>query len=202
MTKKTWLVSIVAVGAMLVGCASESEGQAPEVEIDLAAEDAIITSVNAQGTWTAEAHAPGAATSSGIYADVWARATFTGPAGATRRMGACLLELSTTPCTTTAGCNAPPAGGFTYCAAPNNTGQKYCAYRRGPASTWCTGTPALAGNPPIAPGYRETGWLSVYTSRKYISYACFEGCSATDPSVSSGRLSPPACGGAGMPPCP
>jgi hypothetical protein len=199
-------VSMIGAGTVLVACAAGEavDSEAPGLDPNGLEESQVITSVNADGTWTANALTP---VKPGY--EVSAVATFTGPPGKTRRMGVCALLRGSagagTTCNTVADCSgAPallPAGGFRYCVAPNGTGTKKCFYRPGPPAQYCTGTPAMAGNPPIAPGTFYTPSTS-YTGL-WISYACFEGCAATDPSSSSAMLlfGEPACGGLGNP-CP
>lgn len=158
-----------------------------------------ITSINADGTWTASAWTPYGDTSSAEIG-----ATFTGPSGKTRKMGVCGLQRYGTgvACSTVANCNnAPttlPSGGARYCTAPNGTGQKYCYYRPGSATTYCAGSPALGGTA-VAPGaYSKAGlrFTANWQGATVISYGCFEGCTATDPSSSSTStlLSPADCG--------
>jgi hypothetical protein len=188
-----WIYGVVTV-AIASGCASAQpdavEDDTPFLEADTAEVQATVTSVNAQGTWVADALSPQAPQASG---QIWGRATFSGPGGATRRMGVCLLHKylsggGGTACNTAADCgNAPaslPAGGFRYCTNPNGSGTKYCYFRPGPPTSFCAGTPAN-GNVPIAPSTLYTPH-NAYTAPS-VSYACFEGCAATDPSVSSGE---------------
>lgn len=200
MTKKIFVFGAVgAVLAAAVGCSSpvddDEAAEAPEaVELGTEAQQ-ILYSTNADGTWSANA--------TGTDADSTANrahATFTGPAGKTRRMGVCLLKkyggFNGTPCTTTAQCGAAPttlpAGGFRYCAAPQNTGQKYCFFRPGPPTTYCAGTPAQ-NLQPVSPGAKSTP-IVVSGKGMFVSYACFEGCSATDPSTSSAEQATPDLG--------
>jgi hypothetical protein len=209
MAQKNWLVSLSAL-VVMAGCAAQSsngEDDVPDVDdADGLEATQLIVNVNAQGTWTADAHQPTTTAPQGTNASMKGRATFTGPAGATRRMGACLLQIWGGACNTVADCNNSPAGlpagGFRYCTAPNNVGQKVCAFRPGPASSWCEGTPALAGNPPVAPGLFDTGYKLVPVATQFITYACFEGCAASDPSSSSAGRSAPSCGVPGRPLCP
>jgi hypothetical protein len=178
---KRWFLCLFAwTLAAHAGCASPSEA-VPSIADDELAPAQII---NSNG-WTAEGHEPFCDFSSGL---VSASATFTGPSA--RRMGVCLLQLTTTPCSSVAQCNSAPSwlppNGFRYCTAPNGVGQKYCAFRPGSQATFCAGTPATAGNPPVAPGNFYTNQVfSALGGTRYVSYACFEGCTATDPSVSS-----------------
>jgi hypothetical protein len=192
---KVVILSLVAiVGAAVVGCAAEST--APDVVDDVEVAEAtsepqqVMTSVNGDGTWTADALPP---FTSAVSTYAKGRATFTGPAGATRAMGVCLLRVLDTACNTVADCSSAPVtlptGGFRYCTAPNGTGQKYCAYRPGPPASYCAGTPAL---PPVnglpqkvGPGTYNSPQTATGSGWKYISYACMEGCVATDPSSSS-----------------
>jgi hypothetical protein len=200
-------MSVCAV--VLVACASaeDSASEVPSLDTDAVEGQQVVTSINADGTWTADAWRPGQETSSfPIY--VRGGAHFAGPAGKTRRMGVCGLQEGKTaaqvakPCTTASDCSdAPatlPAGGFRYCTAPEGIGQKYCYFRPGPPSTFCAGTPANGGVP-IAPAYLETPSMYSPNSRKWISYACFEGCAVTDPSSSSQHnivvTCPTLCGG-------
>jgi hypothetical protein len=189
MTFSRWCVVASAL-ALTVGCAAEAEsGSVPDVDVETLETAASITSVNANGTWVANATAP---MQVGI-GSVRAKATFTGPAGFTRAMGVCLLKMTTTACNSVADCASSPAslpsGGFRYCTAPNNGAQKYCAFRPGSQATYCGGTPALppVGGLPqkVAPGTYQTATAGVSPAVDYVSYACFEGCTATDPSVSS-----------------
>jgi hypothetical protein len=121
--------------------------------------------------------------------DVTGGALVSGPSGATRALGVCLLIRTTTACTTVADCNSAPStlpsGGYRYCVAPNGAGTKYCSYRPGSQAGWCAGTPAL-GTPMGAVN------LSVVAvspggipADRWLSYACFAGCTASDPSSSS-----------------
>lgn len=76
-----------------------------------------------------------------------------------------------------------PTGGSRYCTSENGGATKYGYYRPGPATSYCAGTPANGGVA-IAPGTISKGF--VYNRlTTWISYACFEGCAATDPSASS-----------------
>lgn len=203
---KVTVFGISAVTAA-VGCATTSvdEGTAPTVVTDTQEEDQLLTSVNADGTWTANSYPPEI---SAYPYNLRATTVFTGPAGKTRRMGPCLLRLhqsgggSGTNCTTVADCsNSPttlPQGGFRYCAAPNGTGQKQCYYRPGPPTTYCAGTPALQGAQ-VAPGTYSTPWIAnTPIGSTWITYGCFEGCTATDPSSSSQNVQyqSPVCGNA------
>lgn len=186
------LISMVALGAfvMAAGCASQTG--AGEVDPSLVDEDAtepqqLLTSTNADGTWTADALAP-QVHDDGTMAYMSASANFTGPSGKTRRMGVCLLEKTTTTCNTVADCGSAPSylptGGFRYCTNLNGTGTKYCAVRNGPPTEYCAGTPALGGAR-VAPGTYQTAMLETGYGRPHLSYGCFEGCAATDPSSSS-----------------
>jgi hypothetical protein len=176
------LLTITIIG----GCAvrTEEPAEVPAAEDDVLGELASVTS----GAWTGTAVTP---FTPGLglnrpWGDLSASASFAGPAGSTRRMGVCLLQMTTTPCTSVANCTmTPPPGGFVYCTKPDGAAQKYCAFRPGAPSTWCAGTPALGGNPPIASGSYTTPRRGALSGVDYVSYACFEGCSASDPSVSS-----------------
>jgi hypothetical protein len=183
----TALAGVALFGAACVSPVGDApDDDAPPIDTDRVEGSQLVTSVNADGTWTADAQWPG-----GVYG-VTASAVFTGPAGKTRRMGVCLLRGHLTsnayvPCNSVADCSgAPaslPAGGFRYCTAPGGAGQKYCFYRPGSALAWCDGTPANGGIP-VPPGVYSKGHQAPAAS-PYISYACFEGCTATDPSSSS-----------------
>jgi hypothetical protein len=206
--KHVW--TAMALGGMVStlgagGCsASETLGVGETLGADGADVDALegqqlITSTNADGTWTSNATITieQLTCKPSFSWEGYAGATFTGPAGKTRRMGACALREAKTAsgsakaCNTVADCAASPeapaslpSGGFRYCTAANGTGQKYCYYRPGPATTWCAGTPAMAGAPPVAPGYYGLQF-NPPGGTKWISYGCFEGCAVTDPSSSS-----------------
>jgi hypothetical protein len=201
MIRKFTITSAAVFGSIgfFGGCAAnaaDETGDTPDVADGTLETRQVITSVNADGTWTADATG-----TSGDPDNLYASATFTGPAGKTRRMGSCLLKkyqnASSTPtaCTTVADCNSAPSslptGGFRYCTNPNGSGTKYCYYRPGTAVSKCVGTPANGGTP-IAPGtYQTPGWHGTGT---FLSYACFEGCVATDPSASSNdKLVVPPC---------
>jgi hypothetical protein len=109
-----------------------------------------------------------------------------------QRMGVCLLQVAqngsgqTIPCSTVNDCGAVgvPAGGFRYCSNPNNSGQKYCMVRPGSQSTYCAGSPANGGVP-VGNGTYATPWQIQPTTHQYVSYACLNGCTTSDPSVSS-----------------
>jgi hypothetical protein len=177
-------LACLVFGIALVGCVAPAD--APAVDDDRLGEAQLLSN----GGWTA--NALGSFNALGRFK---ADATFTGPANASRRFGVCGLKvhLPSVACNTTADCNnAPtslPAGGFRYCSASNGVGQKYCMFRPGPAANFCAGTP-VTGTPvnvgptgstvlskvAMAPG--DVGAL-------WQSYACFEGCLASDPSSSS-----------------
>jgi hypothetical protein len=181
---------VVGVVIFASACAEPPEADAPSLEDDGVEPLQTVTSVNADGTWVADASFINQTVN-----NIYAGASFTGPSGKTRRMGVCALkqfqENNPVACATVADCNSAPsslpAGGFRYCVAPNNVGQKYCFYRPGSPASYCAGSPAQAGNPPIAPGTYYTP--STAGSGCWISYACFEGCATTDPSSSTGGLS-------------
>jgi hypothetical protein len=196
------LASIIAVSLVsLAACTApnEADENAPSADEDGLETAASITSVNASGTWVATALGPTYTGSPGNFQTV-SRATFTGPA-TTRRMGVCLLQRRhAVACNTATDCaNAGfpfeglPAGGFRYCTNVDGVGQKYCFYRGGPASTHCAGTPAHGA--PIAPGTYASPSATLNYGTTAISYACFEGCTVTDPSVSSSTITPIYQGG-------
>lgn len=172
-----------AVLLVVAGCAS---AVAPDAPADLAEgsldEQQLIYSTNTAGTWSADAKTPGL----DIHNRVYASAVFTGPTGSTRKMGVCTLRLTETTCSTVADCSTVyvPTGGAKYCTAPNGTGQKVCAVRAGSQTSYCAGSPALGGTA-VAPGTYSTPHQPAESLTSYISYACFEGCAATDPSSSS-----------------
>jgi hypothetical protein len=186
------LAAVALAGSVLVGgCASatevEAEEEAPVALADGMEASAIVYSADAAGMWSAKAYG-----GSGEFNMYEGQATFTGPAGATRRMGACALREyrvggNAVACNTAADCGgAPatlPAGGFRYCVAPNNVGVKTCFYRPGAPSNFCAGTPAN-GNVPI-PAQTLYTRGSGPAGTRWLTYACFEGCTATDPSSSS-----------------
>jgi hypothetical protein len=206
MSAKQWLFSGLLSGTTLLGvaCAAPSEIEPLPVDDARLEERAPVTS----GAWTATATASRRLVGDheGVEAFGTFGATFAGPAGSTRAMGACRLVQYTTvthapvACNTVADCSAAPStlptGGFRYCTNANNTGQKYCFYRPGAPSAHCLGTPATGG--PIAPGSYAMSEISLAQGSAWISYACFEGCSVTDPSSSSsiaGGFGCSTCGG-------
>jgi hypothetical protein len=181
--------AMILITSAAVGCATASvspeEGEAVMADDTLEPQQTIY-STNASGTWSAAAQVP---TSNVYYATVSGSAIFGGPGGQTRRMGVCLLRRAgATTCNSAGDCPAPPAGGFSYCTAPDGVGQKYCYQRPGSAASYCAGTPALGGNPPVWPGTFSTPSAAATDGSTWISYACFEGCAATDPSSSSAKL--------------
>lgn len=201
--KRTFVVATgVALASIfgITGCAASdvADVSAP-AEVGLE-ETQIVYSTNADGTWSSDAQAPGFAQTPGTYTYEGAgAAVFTGPSGKTRKLGVCVLKQympsSPTACNTVADCgSAPsslPAGGARYCTAENNSGQKTCFFRPGSAANWCAGSPANGGVA-VAPGYYQTPLFSAgLATQKYISYGCFEGCAATDPSSSSVGVYPP-----------
>jgi hypothetical protein len=183
--------SVVLMCGVVAGCAEaipEGTGDTPDIVEDALGTEATITNTNADGVWVADA----IGTSANVD-NLFAKASFTGPAGKTRRMGACLLRRYEPPsggaqtCTTVADCsNAPstlPTGGFRYCTASAGSTIKRCYFRPGPPTTHCVGTPANGGQP-IASGFYNTPG-GPEREGAYISYACFEGCTASDPAISS-----------------
>lgn len=191
----TTAMAAMTAALAAVGCAAPApvDSATPE-ESELSAE-ATIYSSNADGTWSATAYAP--AQESTEIAKASGVATFTGPWGKTRKMGVCMLKRDGAACSTVADCAgiAVPTGGARYCTQAEGDTSKRCWIRPGPSTSYCAGSPALGGaavssgtyTTPQAGG-RSTTWLS---------YACFEGCSATDPSVSSSAtliFSPLKCG--------
>jgi hypothetical protein len=192
---------IVLVGVLLmatVGCSVEPIDEVtavPAAETDTVESQQVVYSTVAGKTWSSTAWTPTGSIYDGVTGGGTFEARWRVRAGEnpSRRMGACLLKQGTggagVTCNTTADCNnspsSLPAGGFRYCVAPDGVGAKKCYFRPGPASSYCAGTPALPGNPPVAPGNYATPTITTGVQGKWISYGCFEGCSATDPSSSS-----------------
>jgi hypothetical protein len=189
--KLTVAISMLLVSVPLFACAVENaDAEPPEVsDSEGVGPRQIITSINADGVWTASAQRP---TIIASYV-VEGSAVFAGPAGKTRRMGVCLLNRASgdpgsawKACTTVADCASYPAvlppGGFRYCSGENGGATKKCYYRSGPPAAYCAGTPANGGVE-VAPGTYTTPQIS--SVGFVISYACFEGCLTTDPSSSS-----------------
>jgi hypothetical protein len=194
---------VTSMVGLIGACAAQSETTSEEAtndEVPSADEDSLDPAqALVNGAYTATAHKP----NSVVVNSIRASGTFTGPGP--RRMGVCLLRLTTTACNTVADCNSAPAtlpsGGFRYCTNPDATGTKYCAFRGGTQTQHCAGTPALGGAL-VNPGtfYTPNNGIPI-DSTKYVSYACFEGCAASDPSISSATYSQaqckvPACGNA------
>jgi hypothetical protein len=193
MKNTVWIGVALASGVALVsmsGCAATTEtDDVPVTSLDTMEHRQLVTSTNADGTWTAYAGQPGRL-GTGVGQRVVGTTTFTGPTGPTRRMGVCLLKREVTqPCNSVADCNYAPAslptGGFRYCSSEDGSAQKYCYYRPGPPSTFCAGTPANGGVPIAAQHLITPQVLSGTEGTRWISYGCFEGCAATDPSSSS-----------------
>lgn len=184
-------VAFAALGlaAVALGCATPAADEAREADVDSLTPQAMITNANADGTWTATALKPvGEDSVNGV-------ATFTGPSGKTRKMGVCVIREYrntsnlATSCTTVADCGSSPSylptGGSRYCTSADNSGGKSCFYRPGTQASLCAGSPANGGVA-VAPGTFVTGPSpGATTSQFWISYACFEGCTASDPSASS-----------------
>jgi hypothetical protein len=187
-TRKFVLTSMVG---LIGACAAQTEDATNEAA-PAADEDALDTEqVLVNGAYTATAYKP----SSVIPNSIRSGANFAGPGP--RRMGVCLLRLTTTACNTVADCNSAPvslpAGGFRYCTNPDATGTKYCAYRPGSQTGYCAGTPALGGAL-VNPGTFYSPNVGIpLDSTKYVSYACFEGCAVSDPSISSVTYSVSQC---------
>lgn len=180
-------LAMVASFLTLAACTSEAtSSDLPETEEGLEASQTIYNT-NADGTWSASAQTPWL---DDIYNPYYMKggASFGGPSGKTRKMGVCLLEKTGTVCNTVADCGSSPAslptGGSRYCSTLNGTGSKYCMFRPGTQTAWCAGSPALGGTA-VAPGSYQTNWMNVPWQTPYVSYACFEGCTASDPSSSS-----------------
>jgi hypothetical protein len=190
------LVLGITILAPACSAAAPTETDSPDVDVDVLESEGIVTSTNADGTWTADAYRPFHQTIVQGQALVGG-AKFTGPAGKTRRMGVCLLTFNAngygalTPCNDVAQCSSAPTllppGGYRYCVTDSgtSTGQKYCAYRPGTQRDYCAGTPANGGQPIPPDTLRLTAPEPPVNGSRWISYACFEGCTVTDPSSSS-----------------
>lgn len=215
MTMRSGWIGTLAVGAIVVaGCASEPGGRGDDPTPPVGADEGVseLQTVTV-GAWTATGLKP-LNVGDPYWPEVMGGASFTGPSGQTNKMGLCLLKVTGTSCTggtqaqidaqchTASGVTSSPDayGQFNYCFAPNGTGSKKCAYRPGNQAHLCAGSPALGGAA-IGPG---TYWTPTVTaSGVFISYACFAGCSASDPSASGPTfLIQKFCGGIGQPPCP
>lgn len=194
--KVLFLVGAATVAlSTMAGCANATgDHDAPEAADATLAEAASITN----GSWTANAYAPfttcgsggfGGGPNSCAWSDLSGRASFSAPAGSTRKAGVCMLQLTGAGCNTVADCATSPAtlppGGARYCVNVDNAGYKQCGFRPGSATSYCAGSPALSGNPAVAPGTYTTPRRTVPNYTEFVSYACFEGCGASDPSVSS-----------------
>jgi hypothetical protein len=182
---------LVALGGCSVAAVETGDDDdAPTAAMDGVEAQQIVYSADANGMWSANS-----------LPVLWSNnrfegeTTFTGPAGYTRRMGACVLRQyqtsvngPTVPCNTVADCNSAPAslpaGGFRYCVGPNGSSNKSCFYRPGPATTYCRGTPANGGIP-IAPTTLGVTVSYAPNFSRWTMYGCFEGCTATDPSSST-----------------
>lgn len=182
-----------ALGALVlvVGCAAEPGG---DVEAMTADEDVMEpTQLVTSNGWTADAQQP-ARLDLAPNVKVKGMAYFTGPTGQTRKIGVCALKQAKgssgypISCTTASTCPAPPAGGAKYCAAPNGVGTKTCFLRPGAASSYCAGSPANGGVPVGAGTFLTPEQPAGFGTNVWISYACFEGCAATDPSSSSAAM--------------
>jgi hypothetical protein len=188
--------TILAAMLLVVGCsaAASGTGEVPSVETG-----SLTPNETNDGAWSLTARQPEQpltwATSDldkvvfGVEID--------GPSGQTRKMGACLLEYTTTTCTATSQqdvdtqcASAPstvPSGGYRYCVNHPHYygGAKYCAFRPGPTSTHCVGTPQNGGNE-IGPGTYWSGQLSFTSGRVHATYGCFAGCQTLFGDVSPG----------------
>ena len=191
---KIALPSVLLASLLAANCAAPADDNASVTRANLEAEDdGVVTSCNATGCWTAEAiHPIGRSTFNGSYR-IHGGATFTGPEGAVRGMGVCLLKQyePAVPCTTIADCtDAPtalPAGGFRYCTEARGETQKTCFYRPGRQADFCAGTPAMPGLPSIPPGTWMTPVSTQTEPATWISYACFEGCRVVPAAISKGK---------------
>jgi hypothetical protein len=202
MIKNACLTIALTAFALVAGCAAQGADEtAPTPESDTLEQSATIYN----GAFSATAYVPVTPGNwpNKAYGELQGRGTFSGPSA--RRFGICLLEMDWTPCNSVADCGSTPLppGGFRYCTNIDNQGQKYCAFRPGSQTSFCAGTPAIAGNPPISPGYYATPRRYVNPNAWYVSYACFEGCAVSDPSVSSeGAAAEQGCFDNGVPvPC-
>lgn len=193
-----WALMLVAGAAAFatVGCAGapSDAADAPEADDSSIESEAIVYTTNADGTWSGNAsvdwmgwYAPG---DGWKYSQMRAKAVFTGPSGKKRKMGVCALKMvynspNPYPCSTAADCPAPPTGGANYCTDPYGGSNKYCFQRLGSQTSSCGGSPALGGAA-VSPGTYYAPTVTAWSGGEYwISYGCFEGCAATDPSTSS-----------------
>lgn len=193
----------VSIVGLLAACAVPSAEEAPDAEEATVAETAIITTTDG---WTADAQQPVVSGPLGNY--VKGSAIFSGPGG-TKKMGVCLLKMTSTPCSGTDSLDAQgyagpcvaavgtvPTGGHRYCTDPDGgSTQKYCAFRPGSNAAYCAGSPANGGVA-VGAGTYTTPQISAASTAQWVSYACFNGCAGTtaDPSVSSIALSMVNCG--------
>jgi hypothetical protein len=191
-------VVAAAVGALVlaVGCATETGADSAPTADGALSQTAQITS--ADGLWTLDAQKP-----FGLNSRIRGSAALNGPSGQTTKAGVCLLKMTTVQCTgfdsvdPVTGYQGPcstaipslPAGGYRYCTQIDGAGPKYCAYRPGDQTGWCAGSPALGGTP-VGPGTYTTPLQTVSSYDNYVSDACFMGCFASDPSVSSVGTAP------------
>lgn len=192
----TWFGAVALAG--LTGCfGAETRDEAtnsvaPAAESETLDDLQLVTSVNADGTWTGNAATPVVSAGTSNSNDrVQGSATFTGPTGATRKLGVCLLQFAGGLCNSVSDCsNSPavlPTGGARYCTGQNGGAQKHCYFRPGSQSAYCAGSPALGGAA-VAPGTYTTPQIVVANTSSgsvWLSYGCFEGCATTDPSSSS-----------------
>jgi hypothetical protein len=183
-----------ALALVVVGCSSEAVEEAPAVDAD-ALDEEVGTIYNGAFSATASTSFMGFYdVGQWRYSQIRANASFTGPSA--RRMGVCLLKsqyngTGLRPCSTVADCGTPRPGGYAYCVDPYGGGQKHCFERPGTQTAWCAGSPALPGAPPITPGPISTPTYTL-TEGSYwgqgaywLSYACFEGCTQSDPATSA-----------------
>lgn len=216
-----WLGTIVfaccsALGLATFGCAETAQDEGAPVAEDDGLGERLAGLTN--GGWYVEAKTPNVAPYYKIQARAWVQRNTTPDK---RMVGVCLMEEGRTStnqiktCSTAADCtNAPstlPSGGARYCAKAENETVKRCWFRASNALS-CAGSPATHAPVDLTPPAVATTLATPYkisydTSIKFISYACFEGCLASDPAISSAAASTmvydgtSSSGGGGHPRC-
>jgi hypothetical protein len=189
-----WIRCVASLSVLVLGSGCSSLAAEVDEAPDLAKSELEARQVVSYGGWTGDALTPTVIPSTYFKEPnpkVWARASFAG--AGTTPAGVCLLKQyiqtngQAVTCNSSADCgSAPtalPTGGFRYCTWANGggSGPKYCFYRPGSAANFCAGTPATGV--PISAATLSTPYH--YMAGDFISYACFLGCTSSDPSASS-----------------
>lgn len=203
--KKILSGAVVLMAIAVSACASETSpmGDTPETSLDGVDEQGSVT-VNGV---TLTALAPEYASSfGGMRWTVRGKMSTNG----TAKQGVCLLQPTSVACDP----NGPKgttghlacaqnalSGWHSYCGQIEGQGGYVCMHRPGSQTQYCGGSPVTGALVSAGTVYTPSIGVPSNTTQMWVSYACYAGCTASDPAVSSLtgiKYVPPPCGGEPM----